>query len=189
MLLKLFNRLAYFALAKKIFAASSAGLGVTASASLTGFEIEFSGYNEKLHLLIDMVTKDLKNIADDIDESVFEVQRAEMKKNYGNQLMSSSNLRIDFSTKILSNNYYTDLEYYEIIDTISLEHVQKFASKFFKEFKMHVLVQGNITRSQAEKIVENLEENLGGNPLDGVKFENISVVTSILSFSSIYQGI
>lgn len=173
--MKLFNRLAAFVLTKKIFSAASAGLTVTATTSLKGLELEFSGYNDKIHLLIDMVTKDLKNIADDIDESVFEVQRAEMKKNYANQLLSTSNLRIDFSTKILSNNYFTDLEYYEIIDTISLDDVQRFAFKFFEEFKMHVLVQGNITRSQACQIVENLEENLGGDPLHGVNFEHFFI--------------
>lgn len=155
-------------IAKKIYPAHRAGLQVATSSTFKGLEFEYSGYNEKINLLIDTTTREFRNIVDDIDEAVFEMQKAEMKKNFGNRLLSAETLELDYSTKVLRQDYWTSLEYFRAIDEVAIEEMQKFMLKFFRQMKIQVLVQGNITKSQAMEILATLQKNLECDALDEV---------------------
>lgn len=157
-------------MAKTVFAAFSAGLSIESSVKRNGFTIQFNGFNEKILLLIDMATKNLRTIAEDTAESIFEMQRAEMKKNYGNGIQSTRNLNMDYVSKILRSDYWTDYEFYQHIDHVSLENIQKFTEKIFRQMKIQILVQGNMTKTQAQEVVTILARNVPCEPLDAVSF-------------------
>lgn len=157
-------------MAKTVFAAFSAGLSIESGVKRNGFAIQFNGFNEKILLLIDMATKNLRTIAEDTPESIFEMQRAEMKKNYGNGIQSTRNLNLDYVSKILRSDYWMDYEFYQHIDHVSLENIQKFMEKIFRQMKIQILVQGNLTKAHAQEVVTILERNTSCEPLDAVSF-------------------
>lgn len=162
-MLKLFQKILKFSLAKKVFPASTAGLTLTTKSTLKGTELKFSGYNEKLPLLIDMVTKDLKT---EIVESVFEMQKQEMKKNFGNSLLNNDVLCTDQLSSLLVNEHWTDYDFYKGIERVSFAGMRIFQQNFFHQMKVQVLMQGNITKNQAEQVVNDLVSNFSCGPLD-----------------------
>ena len=153
---------------KKIYPALSAGLSVSLRVIRKGFELIFKGYNEKIPLLVDIVTKSLKNILEEIDETIFNLHKTEIKKNYVNALQDVEALAKDYFDEVLSDNHHTMLEYYQEIDRTLFDDMQKLVQKAFEQTKMHVLVQGNVTKNQAEEIVSNIVSNLDGEPLHEV---------------------
>lgn len=159
-----------FMLSKKVFAAFSAGLSISSSAHRKGFQIEFSGFNEKIHMLVDLTTKSLKQVADEVDQATFDTQKAEIKKNYGNSLLNPGTLSINYTSKTLTNEYWSTYDCYQDIEKVSLEDMQMFIQKFFRKTKIQILVQGNMTKDQSLEIVTLLERNLSCQPLDTVSF-------------------
>lgn len=152
-----------FSLAKKVFPASTAGLTLTTKSTLKGTELKFSGYNEKLPLLIDMVTKYLKT---EIAESVFEMQKQEMKKNFGNALLRNDALCTDQLSSLLVSEHWTDYDFYKEIEGVTFEDMKIFLQNLFHQMKIQVLMQGNITKSQAEQVVNILTSNFSCGPID-----------------------
>lgn len=159
LILYLYEKTLVFTLATKVFPAFSAGLQVTSANFDKGFEILFSGYNEKLLLLVEMVVKALQKLPEE-SESIFELQKEEKKKSLSNSMLKGRNLSFDFASKLMETDYWTDLDYYNEIDKISFETMQKFMEKFFRRIKIQILAQGNILRAQALEVVDILEKNL-----------------------------
>lgn len=150
------------------FGIFSAGLAYSTSVTSKGFEIRINGYNEKIHLLLDVVLQTLKNIFLEADESSFEVQRSNLMQQLQNSLQSVTTLCNDVSSKILVENIWTKNEYLQELPRVSNEDLQKFVSKFFKKMKVHVLVQGNITKNLVEQAVNKIENALSCEPIDYV---------------------
>lgn len=153
-------------MAKKIYPASSAGLSVSWSSTTNGLGISLRGYNEKLPLLFDIVTKKLKSIADDVNEATFEVLRADIKKTLYNSLVKVKSLSGEYFSDSLRENHWSEYELFQDVDKVSLEEIQKFQQKFFRQLKIKMLVEGNMTKAQTEPVVAMLRENLNPEPID-----------------------
>jgi secreted Zn-dependent insulinase-like peptidase len=145
---------------------SSAGLDVTFNKTDNGLEVLFHGYNEKLPELIDMVTKELRDIIEGLDDESFEILRDDMKKDFFNSLVDARELNTDFFTDALNLNHWTNYELYQSVEKVTMEEVIVFAYTFFAQFKTQVLVHGNITRAQTMDLVAMMRENLKPKPLD-----------------------
>lgn len=133
-----------------------------------GFEIKFDGYNDKIQVLLDAVLKKLKNVLDEVDESVYETQKNDMKDKLKDSMQSVQSLGQDAFKKLLTNDFWMNSEFYEEIDRISFDNLQKFVAKLFRQMKAQVLVQGNVTKLQAEEVAAKLESNLACDSIDYV---------------------
>lgn len=149
----------------------SAGLNVSIISNPQGFEIKFSGYNDKMPLLIDVTLQSLKTALEEVDENVFEAQKNDLKNDYKNFLQSASLLSQDIFKKIIFDNYWMNVEHFEEIDRVSLDDLQKFVSKIFLKMKAQILVQGNVTRQQAEETVAKFQTLLEFEAIDYVSSE------------------
>lgn len=148
-----------------------------------GFGIKINGYNDKIQLLLDVVLKSLKNVLDEVDESVFEAQKNDLKDGFKNSIQSVNSLAKNVFTKVLTNDFWMDTESYEEIDRISFDNLQKFVTKLFRQMKIQVLVQGNVTKLQAEEVAAKLASNLACESIDYVS--KLLIVIEIIC-SSIY---
>lgn len=174
-------------LAKKIFAAKrfessrnkninfwltfslSADLSFSHELTSKGFIIFVSGYNDKILHLLDIGLKLVQDAFDEIDESVFvfEAQKAHMK-NMKNSIQNIDSVSREMFTKITTNDSWMTTEIYEEFDRVTLEDVQKFIPKILKQLKIQVLIQGNLTKAQAEETVEKIEKHFACQPIDYV---------------------
>lgn len=164
----LYKKLFDFTIPKKEYPAVSAGLSSYLRASRNGLEIKFRGYNEKVHLLVDMITNALKNTVDEIEETVFDLVKTQLKKKFIAEFKNVEVLASQMYDKIIMHDHYTNYDHYQQIDRATFESLQRFVHKFFEKIQVQVLVQGNLTKTQAQEIVGNLETNLNGEPNDEV---------------------
>ena len=168
--MELYEKLLIFSLIKSVFSAFNVGFRVASSVTFRGFTIRFSGYNKKIQLLIEMISKVLKRLSEDVTEEMFELQKTEIKKNLSNSILSAGRIESALASKILKSEHWTDFDKLNEIDKISFETLQKFLVKFYHQTKVQVLIQGNLLKAQANAIVEVLERELSSEPLETVSF-------------------
>lgn len=77
-------------LSEKLYPATIAGYNYKLHSVDDGLILRLSGFNEKLPLLVGIITKALTNIDGVIDSSVFETFRKELKKNCYNYIINSN---------------------------------------------------------------------------------------------------
>lgn len=160
-LLEVFDGVLTAALKKKIPQALSAGYSVSTSAELNGLFLSFEGFSDKVALLIDIVTKFLSVCIAESDDATFKSVRGSMKESCEEKLTSTPNgLSASFFEKVVVEKSFTIYDLYHMIDSITLENLQNFSNKFFKQVKIEILVQGNARKHQALYIAEIVQANL-----------------------------
>lgn len=179
MYVNLFNHYAIENLAPAYFAGQSCSL----SESSKGIMISVNGFSSKIQLMVDEVTSVIKNIVENVEESVFDLMKAEGKKNYFNILMKGSRTVDNFLNVILEEKCTSNYERYLTVDTLKFEDFKKFAGKFLKNLKIQMLAQGNITKKQSMQYAELISSILECNPIDDVSLQieyTIFYLTSIV---------
>lgn len=152
---------------KKITSQSdTAGLSLSTSVKHRGLGLLLNGYNDKMETFFEMVMSEMKALNGNMDQSIFDLEKSHLKKNYRNSLLGNRHLSTELFNEILRVDYYTDFELYEEIDNISIESLQKFTQMFFRKLKVQVLVQGNMTKAQALNIAGILQTHVACEPLD-----------------------
>lgn len=125
-----------------------------------GISIGLRGYGAKIHVMIDEVTRGIKNIVENTEESVFNTLKAERKKRYSNALLRGASTADDFLDDILDEKYASYYERYMTYHTLKFEDFQKYSGKFLKNMKIQMLAQGNITKKQSIEYAEHVRSNL-----------------------------
>lgn len=76
-------------LAEKLYPATVAAYNYKLNSVDNGLVLKVTGFNEKLPLIVDIITSAMKNTDDVIDKSVFETFKKELKKNCYNFIINS----------------------------------------------------------------------------------------------------
>lgn len=158
--IELFKECLKFHLKKKLSQALNANYGVTLDDNRNGLTFKFKGYNQKIALFIDIFTKFLPICMAETDESLFNTIKEKMKTNYYKKLLRGGILSNDYFSKVLLERHGTKYELYEEIGEVTLSEVKDLMLKFFQKLKVEALVQGNMTKDQAVKILDTVEANL-----------------------------
>lgn len=159
-LTSLYSMLVKHYLTEKLYPAVCAGLGYQIYSEEKGIVVKLSGYNEKLPILLDIITKELKCVGDIMEETVFETYRKQFKKYVYNNLISSKFYNKDCRLNIIEENHKFNYDRYIESDFINFEDLKEFAGEFLNELRVQILVQGNFTKSNALDIKESLLKNL-----------------------------
>jgi secreted Zn-dependent insulinase-like peptidase len=159
-MLKLFEEIIDYYLPKKLAQANNAGYRAVVSTEYNGLTLIFSGFNDKMPLLVDLVTSFLPMCINEVDEPTFQNIKKNMKQTLEGKFMTTYTLSSEYAQKLLLEKNFDSLDLYRNVDNISLEDLQKFSPKFFRKMKMEVLSQGNITKDQTLNIVEIVQVSL-----------------------------
>lgn len=90
--MNLFSMITKHHLSKILYPAKVAGLYYQVFAIDKGLMVKISGYNEKLHLMIEHIIKYICTFENMLEENVFETYRAQIKKNIYNTLIKPQKL-------------------------------------------------------------------------------------------------
>lgn len=77
-------------LSDKLYSATLAGYSYKLHSVDNGLILRLSGFNEKLPLIVDIITRTIKNLSTLMDKIVFETFKKELKKNCHNCLIDAS---------------------------------------------------------------------------------------------------
>lgn len=147
-------------LAERLYPAAVAGLGCVIYPGEKGLVLKLTGFNEKIPLLVDMITKELKKIPEMLEQSVFETYKKQFKKSCFNKMISSKELNRDCRLNIVEKNHQTFYERYLAMDDLTFEDMQKYSKMFFDQLKVQTLIQGNFKLSVAKQMAECVIDNL-----------------------------
>ncbi|CAO1404402.1 unnamed protein product [Diamesa tonsa] len=145
---------------ENFYAADEAGFTYTVTSDKKGLQLTFSGYNEKLEMLIDSVTKLMANFCTSMEEAYFQdLKKAFKTKSYG-YLIGTGSLSQDYMQNIVRTDHVTCYDFYKEVDKIKYEDLERYAGKIFTQLKIKMLVQGNLTKDQAMSIGQVVMQNL-----------------------------
>lgn len=82
---------------------------------------------------------------------------------------------------MLVDSYWTTVEYFEIMNEITLQKLYEFACQFFKNVKILGLIQGNVSQAQAIELCEKFETILHCTPL-GTEQPHVKFIFILIFF-------
>jgi secreted Zn-dependent insulinase-like peptidase len=121
--------------------------------------ILLGGYTEKINLIVDILTNIFQN---DFKERSFNTAKFDLLQNLKNFSKSSPLVQYNIlMQKQIYKTYFTPEEQYEVAKIMTLEKCKDIFRKNFNDCRVSILTTGNIKKEEAEKINNNLYNNLG----------------------------
>lgn len=154
-----------FLLNEDTYPPTMAQLNYSIQVFISGFEITFDGFNEKLPLLVDIVINCLKNYKSLMTEEIFTM----LKSQAINKLKNKQH-NLDYVVSDLKNSLIQDPEWYldnKLLYLEKLDYIQLIT--FYEQFDnlyCRALIQGNINQTQAIEISKKVVSTLNYQPLD-----------------------
>lgn len=179
----LFEKIFSFFLTKETAPATTAGFIYCTGFQEEKFQLEFSGYSEKLLLVVETTLKTLRCTLEVLDGKLFEMLKQDLMKSSRNILLFSHCLQGSITSKLLQTNFWAAWDYESEIDKITIVDVQRLAKMFFSETNIQVLLQGNIEGSNGDAIVNLLNEYLMNDSFTVSRFEKqILFIEIVMNF-------
>lgn len=145
---------------EKFSQAENAGLNFSLQYNTNcGISININGFSQKLPLLIDIVTKELRKFNDYLDESVFDIHKTSLIESYKSSLKQGSFVNVT-SDYLTNENYPFPFEYYLEAQKVTVEHLEKFVDKFFDRLYVKMFISGNLSKENALEISGNILSNI-----------------------------
>lgn len=189
-LTSLYSMIVKHYMVEKLYPAVVAGLGYQMNSEEKGMLLKVSGYNEKLPILLDIITMELKNIGELIEPEVFETYRKQFKKYCYNNLIDSKFFNKDCRLNIVEEDHKFFYDRYMIAEKVTFDQLKQFSNVFLDQLKLQILVQGNIERATAIEVTEIIIKNLNCKEINkAVQLESrareIPIGTNVLRVKSI----
>ena len=147
-----------------VYPIKEAGLSYSLSTNKKGVVLTLGGYSERIGDLIELVTKNLKNI--NIDEQKFNNIKEAMTRGLKNKKLSQAYQRGSYyNWLMLLDNQYTDEEKLQALTPLSLDDVKLYAKKLYKKIYVTGVIHGNWSDELAKESVSLLLDALNGQPL------------------------
>lgn len=189
----LFSMICNYYLTEVLYPARCAGLGHQVTSEAKGLLIKLAGYNEKLPLLLEIITSKLKTIGKVVDPKVFETYIKQYKRNGYNSLIGISALNKDLRVHVVEEHHNLVYERYTEVENVTFEDFKSFCEIFLKSLKVQFLFQGNISKETslqtAERAMQNLNcSSVSSNVITESRTRKLPVGTQVLSVRNMLKN-
>ncbi|XP_018577073.1 nardilysin [Anoplophora glabripennis] len=164
------------AITEELYPATAADLSYSFSVHEKGLMIKVSGYNEKLPLVIEVISKYLVTLNDHLTEEMFSAVKDKVVKSYYNKLIKPSTLSKDVRLKLLVSNSWTPVDKHSAIVNVTLEQVKQFYREYMKSLYVKTLVQGNVSAQVASETIDKFVKALQFEQLPENSYPKFKVV-------------
>lgn len=118
------------------------------------------GFNEKLHLIVDVFSKCLKSLANDSTEEQFNVFVQQQFKIYENIFLRPKALSKELRLNIVQSHHQPLYEKNKRLRSITFADFQQFCRNYCEQVRIKALMQGNISKDHAMHIMQNVLNDL-----------------------------
>lgn len=132
------------------------------------FSLKALGFNQKLHLVVDIFRECLKSLANDSDENQFRVAVQQQLKDNEFFLNQPASLSGHLSFNATRWHIPTIYEKSKCLRAITFGDFQEYCRKFGEEMKIKALIQGNVTESHALGIMNTMLSDLNFRKIEDV---------------------
>ncbi|KAI8442164.1 hypothetical protein MSG28_005772 [Choristoneura fumiferana] len=153
-------------LKEEVYPANMADLSHSLYVADKGLMLKVSGYSENLHLLVELITREMTSSTDSLTQPLFEAVREVRARTYHNVLIKPHKLAKDVRMNILLDPYISPRDKAALVHDIKLEELRAFSKQLLSRLYLQVLMQGNIEWDRAIRISENV--------LSTIKWEGLS---------------
>lgn len=172
-LTSLYSSMLKFQIAEDMYPASVAGLNYELYAAEKGIVLKVDGYNEKLPIIVDEITKAMQYFDRNMSADVFNVIKKKLSKTYYNEIIKASKLNRDVRLKVVQEIYWTTVERFHVLKNLTIEDLREFSRDYFQQVKIQALIQGNTKKQDALNVMRNVLENIKGGEI-----QNMSLIES-----------
>ncbi|PLW56401.1 hypothetical protein PCANC_03414 [Puccinia coronata f. sp. avenae] len=145
------SRLLKDSLNEQLYEAELAGLGYVVGSSWDGLVFNVEGYNEKLHLLMDTILRELKQLK--VDRQRFEILKDEAERSWKNFVLESPYSHAAYwMGSIVSEVHYSYEEKLGLLSDLKPEDVEAFIPEVLSRGFVESLVHGNMTAQEAKEV-------------------------------------
>lgn len=130
---------------------------------------QVNGYNQKLHLLVEVFSKCLKTLADDITEKQFNVFVQQLYQVYENIFLKPKSLSRELRLTVVEARHKPLYQKNQRLRSIRFSDFQQFCRCYCSQIKITAIMQGNISQEQALNIMENVLNELNCGKIEDVR--------------------
>lgn len=141
------------------YPARLAGLNYSIYPTERGLTISLSGYDQKQSVLLERMTEALK--APEITAKRFNILKARYQQKLSNAKKQQPFHQILAELKrSMVERHWTNEQKLAALSTLTLEDLNNFSEQFLKQLHITLLLQGNITTSEAKQMTHFIEQQL-----------------------------
>lgn len=145
------SRLLKDSMNERLYEAELAGLGYVVGSSWDGLVFNVEGYNEKLHLLMDTILKELAQLK--VDPQRFQILKDESERSWKNFVLESPYSHAAYwMGSIVSEVHYSYEEKLGLLADLKPQDIETFIPELLSRGFVESLVHGNMTALEAKKI-------------------------------------
>ncbi|KXS93872.1 hypothetical protein AC578_9026 [Pseudocercospora eumusae] len=166
----LYKELVDDGLTEYAYDAELAGLDYMVYRSPGRLELSVSGYNDKMHVLLEKVLIALRD--HEVKEDRFEIIKERALRNFKNSEYADPFRQIHrFSQWIARDKHWTQLDYIEELPSVTIEDVRRFGKECLRQSHIEILAHGNLYKEDALRISNLVEATLKPQPLPKSQWE------------------
>lgn len=162
--LDLFLDSVVFLLSEDTYPAVMAQLSYGIRVFISGFELTFNGFNEKLPLLIEIVLNCIKNYESLMTEEIFTMVKAKAINRLRNNQYDLDFVPSDLKNSLIQDPDWNLDERLKCLENLDYKHLLTFYEQL-KNLYCRALIQGNISNTEAMDICKKVVTTLNYEPL------------------------
>ncbi|XP_013167794.1 PREDICTED: nardilysin-like isoform X2 [Papilio xuthus] len=162
-------------LKEEVYPANMADLSHSLYVSDKGLTLKVNGYSQNLHLLVELITREMRSSSSSLTPAMFEAVREVRARNYHNVLIKPNKLSKDLRMDVLLDPYISPRDKAAVVHNITIDDLQDFSRRLLSKMYLQVLVQGNMAWHAAIKISENALKNIEWDALAESEFPELRV--------------
>jgi nardilysin len=170
---------------EEVFPAKMALFSCGISNGDKGITLSLSGYNQKLHLLSELIAKYIVDFKSNLREEMFTAVKEKLIEYFYNRLRDPDCLADDVRLSLIVNNYHSLVDKYNIVCSITMDSMKKFSEEFISTLYVKALVQGNVTREHAINVVKNFVSTINCKPISSSSYPKVSLLSCSLKILSV----
>ncbi|XP_041971501.1 nardilysin-like [Aricia agestis] len=143
-------------LKEDVYPANMADLSHSLFVSDKGLTMKVSGYSQNLHLVVDLISREMRTSTDQLTPELFEAVRDVRARSYHNLLLKPHKLAKDLRMNVLLEPYISPRDKAMAIQNITLAELKDYTARLLDKLYLQVLIQGNVPWHEAIKISENV---------------------------------
>ncbi|XP_063628856.1 nardilysin-like [Cydia splendana] len=162
-------------LKEEVYPANMADLSHSLYVSDKGLTLKVSGYSQNLHLLVELVSREMTQTSAMLTAPLFEAVRDVRARSYHNVLIKPHKLAKDVRMNILLEPYISPRDKASIVHNITLDELKDFSKQLLSKLYLQVLIQGNMKWDRAIRISENVLSTIKWEGLAENELPNLQV--------------
>jgi len=139
--------------------AELAGLDYSIQNHATGLDIAVSGYNDKMHVLLEKVVRSVKEL--EVKNERFEIIKDRLLRGWRNFDYQQPYQQIGtYSRWLMSQKGYVNAQMLEELPAVTADDVRSFIPQALRQLHIEVLAHGNLYREDALRMTKLIEQIL-----------------------------